>query len=137
MNLKTPLIRAMERPIEYPTRDRACRSHPQETSRIFRESSNARTIPSDAEYAVSEAFQQQAAGLLSQQLAAGTRPVRAEAHRKVFALDALVDEIIRQMATLPLEKRLKFFLSSVIIVAEVLAAMHRESPRRNSDVCRV
>jgi predicted GTPase len=135
MNLKTPMIRAMEKPIEYPTRHRAFRSHPQETSRIFRERRrSAKTISSDAEYAVSEAFQQQAAALLSQQLAAGTRPVIAEAHRKVFALSALVDEIIKQMATLPLERRLKFFRSSVTIVAEVLAAMHRESLRRNSGV---
>ena len=135
MNLKTPMIRAMEKPIEYSTRHRAFRSHPQEISRIFRERRrSAKTISSDAEYAVSEAFQQQAAALLSQQLAAGTRPVIAEAHRKVFALSALVDEIIKQMATLPLERRLKFFRSSVTIVAEVLAAMHRESLRRNSGV---
>jgi hypothetical protein len=136
MNLKMLLTRGMERPVEYPTRPRACCSHQrQATSRIFRERRrSAKTIPSDAHYAISEAFQQQAAGLLSQQLAAGTRPVIAEAHRKVFALYALVDEIIKQMATLPLERRLKFFRSSVTIVAEVLAAMHRESLRRNSGV---
>jgi hypothetical protein len=35
------------------------------------------------------------------------------------------------MATLPLKRRLKFFRSSVAVVAEVLAAMHREAPARS------
>jgi hypothetical protein len=129
MNLKMPSTRGMEKRIEYPTRRRACRSHQrQETLRVPQERRrSAKTISSDAEYAVSETFQQQAGGLLSQQLAARTRPAAAEAHPKVLALHALVDEIIKQLATLPLTRRIKFFRSSVTIVAEVLAAMHRES----------
>jgi len=129
MNLKIPSTRGMEKPIEYPTRHRACRSHQrQETSRVPRERRrSAKTISSDTEYAVSEAFQQQAAGLLSQQLAARTLLLTAEAHPKVLALRALVDEIIKQMAILPLTRRFEFFRSSVTVVSEVLAAMHRES----------
>jgi hypothetical protein len=57
--------------------------------------------------------------------------VTAEAHPKVRALHALLDEITKQMARLPLKRRLKFFRSSVAIVAEVLAAMHREAPARS------
>jgi hypothetical protein len=135
MNLKMLSTRGMEKPIEYPTRRRACRSHQrQQPSRIPQERRrSAKTISSDAEYAVSEAFQQQAAGLLSQQLAARIDPVTAEAHPKVLALHALVDEIVKQLATLPLKRRVKFFRSSVTIVAEVLAAMHRESLRRPGD----
>jgi hypothetical protein len=36
------------------------------------------------------------------------------------------------MAPLPLQRRLSFFRSSVAIVAEVLAAMHREAPARRA-----
>jgi hypothetical protein len=79
-------------------------------------------------HAVLESFHQQAADLLSQHLAARSPVVTADAHPKVLALHALVAEIAKHMAPLPLKSRLVFFRSSVAIVADVLAAMHREAP---------
>jgi hypothetical protein len=122
----------MEKPIKYQTRaqHRALRDHQrQETTCVPRGAKRStKTILSNKEDAVSESFHQQAGDLLSQHLAARTRVVTAEAHPKVLALHALVDEITKQTASLPLKRRLKFFRSSVAIVAEVLAAMHREAP---------
>ena len=108
---------------------RALRDHQrQETTRVSRGGKrSAKTILPDTEHAVSESFHQQAGDLLSQHLAAGTHLVTAKAHPKVLALHALVDEITKKMASLPLKRRLKFFRSSVAIVAEVLAATHREA----------
>ena len=139
MNLRMLPGRGMENSIEHQTRRyRALRDHQrQETTRVPRGGKrSAKSILSNTEDAVSESFYQQAGDLLSQHLAARTRVVTAEAHPKVFALHALVDEITKQMASLPLKRRLKFFRSSVAIVAEVLAAMHRE-PRAQSrhDCC--
>ena len=122
----------MEKPIKQQTRTqhRALRDHQrQETTRVLRgaKRSTKTILSNNKEDAVSESFHQQAGDLLSQHLAAGTRVVTAEAHPKVLALHALVDEITKQMASLPLKRRLKFFRSSVPIVAKVLAAMHREA----------
>ena len=130
MNLRMLPGRGMENSIEHQTRRyRALRDHQrQETTRVPRGGKrSAKSILSNTEDAVSESFHQQAGDLLSQHLAARTHLVTAEAHPKVLALHALVDEITKQMATLPLKSRLRFFRSSVAIVAEVLAAMHREA----------
>ena len=136
MNLRMLPGRSMENPIEHQTRlqYRALRDHQrQETTRVPRGvKRSVKTILSNTEDAVSESFHQQAGDLISQHLAARTDLVNAEAHPKVLALHALVDEITKQMASLPLKRRLKFFGSSVAIVAEVLAAMHREAPHNRA-----
>lgn len=123
--------RGMEKPIKYQTRaqHRALRDHQrQETTRVPRgEKRSAKTIFYNTEDAVSESFHQQAGDLLSQHLAAGTHPLTGEGHPKVLALHALLGEIKKQLASLPLKRRLRFLRSSVAIVAEVLAAMHREA----------
>ena len=131
MNLRMLPGRWMEKPIEHQTRlqHRPLRDHQRhETTRVPRGAKRStKSILSNTEDAVSESFYQQAGDLLSQHLAAGTHPLTAEGHPKVLALHALLGEITKQMASLPLKRRLKFFRSSVAIVAEVLAAMHREA----------
>ena len=131
MNLRMLPGREMEKPIKQQTRaqHRALRDHQlQETTRVPRGAKRStRTILSNKEHAVSESLHQQAGDLLSQHLAAGTHPLTAEGHPKVLALHALLDEIKKQMAKFSSKRRLKFFRSSVAIVAEVLAAMHREA----------
>ena len=89
-------------------------------------------ILSNTDHAISESFHQKAGDLLSQHLAARIPLVTLDAHPKVLALHSLVDEITKQMASLPLKRRLSFFCSSVAIIAEVLAAMHREAPSHRS-----
>ena len=132
MNLRMLPDRWMEKPIEHQRRPqhRALRQRQrQETTDVPRGGKRrAKTIVSNTNHAVSECFHQLAADLLSQRLAARTHLLTAEAHPKVLALDALIDGITKRMAPLPLQRRLIFFRSSVAIVAEVLAAMHREAP---------
>jgi hypothetical protein len=141
MNLRMLPGRWMEKPIEHQTRlqHRALRDHQrQESTHVPRgRKRSVKTILSNTEHAVSESFDQQAGDLLSQHLAAGTHLVTAEAHPKVLALHALFDEIKKQMARLPLKRRLRFFRSSVAIVAEVLAAMHREAPTQSGRDTRI
>jgi hypothetical protein len=135
MNLRMLPGRWMEKPVEHQTRlqHRPLRDHQRhETTRVPRGAKRStKSILSNNEDAVSDSFHQQAGDLLSQHLAAQTHLVTAEAHPKVRALHTLLDEITKQMARLPLKRRLKFFRSSVAIVAEVLAAMHREAPARS------
>ena len=125
-----------EKTIEHQTRlqDGALRGHQRrQTTRVLPdEKRSAKTILSNTEDAVSESFHQQAAHLLSQHLAARPPLVTLDAHPKVLALHSLVDEITKQMASLPLKSRLRFFCSSVAIIAEVLAAMHREASSHRS-----
>jgi hypothetical protein len=132
MNLRMLPDRRMAKPIEHQTRlqHRALRQRQhEETTYVLRGGKRrAKTIVSNTNHAVSESFHQLAADLLSQHLAARTHLVTAEAHPKVLALHALVVEMTKQMAPLPLQRRLSFFRSAVAIVAEVLAAMHREAP---------
>ena len=119
--------------IEHQTRHqrRALRDHQrQETARAHEvevQKRSVKTILSNMRHAVSESFHQQAGDLLSQHLTARTHLMTMEAHPKIVALNALLDEIARHMASLPLKRRLKFFRSSVAIVAEILAAMQREA----------
>lgn len=46
-----------------------------------------------------------------------------ETHAKVLALHSLLDEIARRMKTLPASERPRFFRSSIVIVAEILAVL--------------
>ena len=132
MNLRMLPDRRIEKPSEHQMRlqRRAFRQHQrQETTGVPRGGKRSpKTILSKTEDVVSESFYQEAGDFLGQHLAARSHFVTAKAHPKVLALHALLGEIKKQMAGLPLKRRLKFFRSSVAIVAEVLAAMHREAP---------
>ena len=132
MNLRMLPGHWMKKPIEHRTR---LQHHPlrnnqrRQTTCVPRGGKrSAKAILSNTDHAVSESFHQKAGDLLSQHLAARPPLVTADAHPKVLALHALVDEITKQMTPLPLKRRLSFFRSSVAIVAEVLAAMYREAP---------
>ena len=135
MSLRVLAGRWMEKPNEHSRRLQHCtlrdRQRQLTTSVPGGGKRSANSILSNRDHAVSESFHQQASDLLSQHLAAGSSLVAANASPKVLALDALLGEITKQMATLPLKRRLKFFRSSVAVVAEVLAAMHREAPARS------
>jgi hypothetical protein len=76
----------------------------------------------------SDSFRQQAAELLAQHLAVRPGARKVKAHPKVAALHGLIAQIVKQMKRLSLAQRMKFFASSVVIVAEVLAAMQRKAP---------
>ena len=132
MNLRMLPDRRIETPSEHQMRlqRRAYRQHQRQETTCVPPGGKRRatTIVSNTNHAVLESFHQQAADLLSQHLAARPPLVTADAHPKVLALHALVDEITKQMAPLPLKSQLGFFRSSVAIVAEILAAMHREAP---------
>jgi hypothetical protein len=136
MNLRMPSGDCIEKTIEPQTRlqDGALRAHQRrQTTGVLRDGKRrAMAILSNTDHAISESFHQKAGDLLSQHLAARIPLVTLDAHPKVLALHALVDEITNQMASLPLKRRLRFFCSSVAIIAEVLAAMHREAPAHRS-----
>jgi hypothetical protein len=80
-----------------------------------------------------EHYQRAAAGLIARRLTV-RRPVRRRTPKKCAALSALLDLIAGDLRDLPLKERLPFFLSSVEIVAETLAALPRRAAQtRPSD----
>lgn len=86
-------------------------------------------------HATPESFQHVAADLVSRRITSARPPAGPISSKQYKALSALLDQIARQMDGLPLKARLKFFRSSVAIVAEILAAMQRgnaESESTNS-----
>lgn len=75
-----------------------------------------------------EFFQRVAASLISRRLTV-RRTASRGASKKCEALSALLDLIAGDMRDLPLKERLPFFLWSVEVVAETLAAMPRNAMR--------
>ena len=73
-----------------------------------------------------EFYQRVAASLISRRLVA-RQTTRHAASKKCEAMAALLDRVATRMRKLPLKERLEFFRSSVAIVAEILAAMQRDT----------
>jgi hypothetical protein len=73
-----------------------------------------------------EFYQRVAASLISRRLVARQATRRASS-KKCEAMAALLDRVATRMRKLPLKERLEFFRSSVAIVAEILAAMQRDT----------